>query len=167
MRRAGEICETETDVCRVCFDLRASFVSSQHGGCRFAVSHAVILAAWCGVLFLYGVAAGPLYRTESLRAIIGRECLHGHWLFPVLYGEPFLTKPPGQYAAIGLCSLPFGEVTAATRAAAVGVRGDGRACSSSTSSSAAALDERAALSPRCCCPRRCCGSTRCRAPRST
>jgi hypothetical protein len=77
-------------------------------------SHAVILAAWCGVLFVYGVAAGPLYRTESLRAIIGRECLNGHWLFPVLYGEPFLTKPPGQYAAIGLCSLPFGEVTAAS-----------------------------------------------------
>jgi len=60
------------------------------------------------------VAAGPLYRTEALRAIIGRECLHGHWLFPVLYGEPFLTKPPGHYSAIGLCSLPIGEVTAAS-----------------------------------------------------
>src|SRR5262249_3012265 len=57
---------------------------------------------------------GPLYRTESLRAIIGRECLRGNWLFPVLYGEPFLTKPPGHYAAIGLCSLPFGDVTAAS-----------------------------------------------------
>ena len=77
-------------------------------------SHVVILAAWCGVLFVYGVDAGPLYRTESLRAIIGRECLNGNWLFPVLYGEPFLTKPPGHYVAIGLCSLPFGEVTAAT-----------------------------------------------------
>jgi len=77
-------------------------------------SHFVILAAWCGVLFLYGVAAGPLYRTESLRAIIGRECLHGQWLFPVLYGEPFLTKPPGQYVAIGICSLPFGDVSAAS-----------------------------------------------------
>ena len=65
-------------------------------------------------MFVYGIAAGPVYRTESLRAIIGRECLHGHWLFPVLYGEPFLTKPPGQYVAIGLVSLPFGEVTAAT-----------------------------------------------------
>jgi 4-amino-4-deoxy-L-arabinose transferase-like glycosyltransferase len=74
----------------------------------------VLLAAWCGVLFLYGIASGSLYRTESLRAIIGRECLHGHWLFPVLYGEPFLTKPPGQYVAIGLSSLPSGEVTEAT-----------------------------------------------------
>jgi 4-amino-4-deoxy-L-arabinose transferase-like glycosyltransferase len=72
----------------------------------------IILAAWCGILFAYGIASGPLYRTESLRAIIGRECLHGNWLFPVLYGEPFLTKPPGQYVAIGLCSLPFGEVSA-------------------------------------------------------
>ncbi len=72
------------------------------------------LFAWCAVLFVYGVAAGPLYRTEALRAIIGRECLNGHWLYPVLYGEPFLTKPPGHYAAIGLASLPFGEVTAAT-----------------------------------------------------
>src|SRR6478672_3810646 len=77
-------------------------------------SHALFLAAWCGVLFVYGVTAGPLYRTESLRAIIGRECLHGSWLFPVLYGEPFLTKPPGQYVAIGLCSLPFGDVSAAS-----------------------------------------------------
>jgi len=74
----------------------------------------VILAVWCLVLFVYGLDAGPLYRTESLRAIIGAECLRGHWLFPVLYGEPFLTKPPGQYVAIGLCSLPFGEVTAAS-----------------------------------------------------
>ncbi|HEY1186583.1 MAG TPA: glycosyltransferase family 39 protein [Gemmata sp.] len=74
----------------------------------------VFVAGWCAFLFLYGVAAGPLYRTESLRAIIGRSCLEGHWLYPVLYGEPFLTKPPGHYVAIGLCSLPFGNVSAAT-----------------------------------------------------
>lgn len=74
----------------------------------------VALAAWCAVLFAYGLATGPLYRTEALRAIIGRECLNGHWLYPVLYGEPFLTKPPGHYAAVGLCSLPFGDVTEAT-----------------------------------------------------
>jgi 4-amino-4-deoxy-L-arabinose transferase-like glycosyltransferase len=74
----------------------------------------LLLGLWCAVLFLYGIASGPLYRTESLRAIIGRECLHGNWLFPVLYGEPFLTKPPGQYVAIGLCSLPFGDVSAAS-----------------------------------------------------
>jgi hypothetical protein len=74
----------------------------------------LFIAGWCAFLFLYGLDAGPLYRTESLRAIIGRECLHGHWLYPLLYGEPFLTKPPGHYATIGLCSLPFGEVSAAS-----------------------------------------------------
>ncbi len=74
----------------------------------------VLIAGWCAFLFLHGIDTGPLYRTESLRAIIGRECLSGHWLYPVLYGEPFLTKPPGHYAAIGLCSLPFGEVSAAS-----------------------------------------------------
>ena len=79
-----------------------------------AIPPAVLIAAWCAVLFLYGLDAGPVYRTESLRAIIGAECLRGHWLYPALYGEPFLTKPPGHYAAIALCSLPFGEVTAAT-----------------------------------------------------
>jgi 4-amino-4-deoxy-L-arabinose transferase-like glycosyltransferase len=35
-------------------------------------------------------------------------------LTPTLYGEPFLTKPPGAYAAIGLSSLPFGRVTEET-----------------------------------------------------
>src|SRR5207253_5069205 len=72
----------------------------------------LFIAGWCAFLFLYGLDAGPVYRTESLRAIIGRECLHGHWLYPVLYSQPFLTKPPGHYAAIGLCSLPFGQVNA-------------------------------------------------------
>jgi 4-amino-4-deoxy-L-arabinose transferase-like glycosyltransferase len=74
----------------------------------------VLLLGWCAGLFVYGVAAGPLYRTESLRAIIGAEALRGHWLYPVLHGEPFLTKPPGQYAAIGLASLPVGRVTEVT-----------------------------------------------------
>lgn len=73
-----------------------------------------LVAGWCAFLFLYGLASGPLYRTEALRAIIGRSCLEGHWLYPVLYGEPFLTKPPGHYVAIGVCSLPFGTVSAAT-----------------------------------------------------
>jgi 4-amino-4-deoxy-L-arabinose transferase-like glycosyltransferase len=70
----------------------------------------IALTAWCGFLFFYGLS-GPLYRTEALRAIIGRSALEGHWLTPTLYGEPFLTKPPGMYAAIGLASLPFGDVT--------------------------------------------------------
>jgi 4-amino-4-deoxy-L-arabinose transferase-like glycosyltransferase len=72
-----------------------------------------ILVAWCGFLFFYGLS-GPLYRTEALRAIIGQASLEGHWLAPTLYGEPFLTKPPGAYAAIGIASWPFGRVTEQT-----------------------------------------------------
>ncbi|MBO0700140.1 MAG: glycosyltransferase family 39 protein, partial [Zavarzinella sp.] len=71
------------------------------------------LFAWCGFLFFYGLS-GPLYRTEALRAIIGQSALDGHWLTPTLYGEPFLTKPPGVYTAIGLASLPVGHVTEET-----------------------------------------------------
>lgn len=70
----------------------------------------LLLVAWSGFLFFYGLS-GPLYRTESLRAIIGQSAFDGHWLTPTLYGEPFLTKPPGAYIAIGLASLPFGHVT--------------------------------------------------------
>ncbi len=66
---------------------------------------------WLLFLAVYGIDRGTLYRTESLRAMIARETLSGHWLVPTLYQQPFLTKPPGQYIAIALCSLPFGEVT--------------------------------------------------------
>ena len=71
------------------------------------------LVLWCGFLFFYGLS-GPLYRTEALRAIVGQSALDGHWLTPTLYDQPFLTKPPGAYAAIGLASLPVGRVTEAT-----------------------------------------------------
>lgn len=71
-----------------------------------------LLAGWCLFVCLYGISAGPLYRTEALRAVVARCCWQeGCWLYPVLYGEPFLTKPPGHYLAIVLSSLPWGEVT--------------------------------------------------------
>jgi 4-amino-4-deoxy-L-arabinose transferase-like glycosyltransferase len=75
---------------------------------------AVVLGAiaWFSFFCLYGIDAAPLYRTEALRAVVARCCWHdGCWLYPVLYGEPFLTKPPGHYLAIILCSLPWGDVT--------------------------------------------------------
>jgi 4-amino-4-deoxy-L-arabinose transferase-like glycosyltransferase len=78
---------------------------------RFTPVAVALLLAWCGFLFFHGLSAGPLYRTEALRAIVGAEALRGHWLVPTLYGEPFLTKPPGMYIAIGLVSFPFGGVT--------------------------------------------------------
>src|SRR5438067_13749797 len=71
-----------------------------------------LLLVLCGFLFFYGLTAGELYRTESLRAIIAAEFLRtGNWLVPTLYGEPLFTKPPGMYAAIALVSWPFGGVT--------------------------------------------------------
>jgi 4-amino-4-deoxy-L-arabinose transferase-like glycosyltransferase len=70
-----------------------------------------LLLAWCGSLFFYGLNAGELYRTESLRAIVAEEFLRsGNWAVPSLYGQPIFTKPPGMYAAIALVSAPFGQV---------------------------------------------------------
>ncbi len=70
------------------------------------------LTAFCAFLFFYGLNTGELYRTESLRAIVGAEFLRsGDWITPRLYGEPLLTKPPVAYAAIALTGWPFGRVT--------------------------------------------------------
>ena len=67
---------------------------------------------YCGFLCFYGLNAGQLYRTESLRAIVAEGFLRsGNWLVPTLYGEPLLTKPPRMYAAIALVSWPFGAVS--------------------------------------------------------
>src|SRR5262245_3506752 len=72
----------------------------------------LILCLFCGFLFIYGLTAADLWRTESLRALIAQEMLAGgDWVVPRLYGEPIFTKPPGMYLAIVLCSLPFGRVT--------------------------------------------------------
>jgi 4-amino-4-deoxy-L-arabinose transferase-like glycosyltransferase len=73
------------------------------------------VALSCGLLLGYGLRAGPLYRTEGLRALVAAEMLRsGNWVVPTVYGEPLLTKPPGMYAAIALVSWPFGEVSAWT-----------------------------------------------------
>jgi 4-amino-4-deoxy-L-arabinose transferase-like glycosyltransferase len=70
------------------------------------------LLAFSLVLFVYGLDGSELWRTESLRAIIGQQMLEsGNWIVPRLYGEPLFTKPPGMYIAIALCSLPVGRVT--------------------------------------------------------
>ncbi len=72
----------------------------------------ILLILYCGFLFFYGIWVGEFWRTESLRAIIAAEFLRsGNWIVPNLYGEPLFTKPPGMYAAIALCSWPWGQVT--------------------------------------------------------
>src|SRR5579871_4740279 len=71
----------------------------------------LLILGLCGYLFFYGLTAGDLYRTESLRALVAAEFLRsGDWLVPRLYDEPLLTKPPGSYAAIALASWPAGGV---------------------------------------------------------
>src|SRR5262245_60602989 len=53
----------------------------------------LFLCAWCGVLFFYGLGAGPLWKTEGLRAIVAADMLRsGNWIVPTLYGEPLFTK---------------------------------------------------------------------------
>jgi 4-amino-4-deoxy-L-arabinose transferase-like glycosyltransferase len=72
----------------------------------------ILLGFLCVYLSFYGLTAGELWRTESLRAIIAAEFLRtGNWIVPTLYGEPLFTKPPGMYAAIALVSWPMGAVT--------------------------------------------------------
>lgn len=77
--------------------------------------HIVTLLLWSLALFAYGINSGELYRNETLRGYLAKECLRtGDFVVPHLYGEPLLTKPPGMYVFIALCSSPFGEVTAAS-----------------------------------------------------
>src|SRR5262245_47988841 len=82
---------------------------------RRRLSAQLLLLLWSALLFFVGLAAGELYQTESLRAILGAQILRsGNGVVPTLYGQPLLTKPPGMYVAIALVSWPFGGVTAAT-----------------------------------------------------
>jgi 4-amino-4-deoxy-L-arabinose transferase-like glycosyltransferase len=75
-------------------------------------SNFLLLSAFCGFLFFYGLNAGEFWRTESLRALVAADFLRtGNWCVPRLYGEPLLTKPPGMYAAIALASWPLGRVS--------------------------------------------------------
>ena len=92
------------------FTFLAAFSCGVNAAWRLPIrkSHVVILAAWCGCCCHGCAGAVP----HGIARVIGRECAR-NWLFPVLR-EPFLTKPPGHYAAIGLCSLPCGDVTVAS-----------------------------------------------------
>jgi hypothetical protein len=71
-----------------------------------------LLIVWSLLIFVYGIHQGDLYRTEGLRAIIGKEMYRtGDWIVPRLYGEPILTKPPMFYWVIAATGSMFGEVT--------------------------------------------------------
>ncbi len=71
-----------------------------------------LLGVVCLLLFFYGLDRGDLFRTESLRALVAQEMLaSGNWIVPTLGGAPLVSKPPGMYAAIALCSWPAGAVS--------------------------------------------------------
>ena len=60
---------------------------------------ALMLAGFCAFLFLYGLAQFGLIGADEPRyAQVAREMLQRHdWITPVLYGEPWLEKPPLYY----------------------------------------------------------------------
>ncbi len=71
-----------------------------------------ILVVFITLYIFAGLGQGDLYRNETLRAYIASEMLQsGNWIVPHLYGQPILTKPPGQYWMIAGLSLPLGQVT--------------------------------------------------------
>jgi 4-amino-4-deoxy-L-arabinose transferase-like glycosyltransferase len=76
------------------------------------MSARLLVLLFCAVVLLAGLTTGDLVRNEGLRARLAAEALAtGDYLVPRLSGEPHLTKPPGMTILIGLCSLPFGQVT--------------------------------------------------------
>ena len=58
----------------------------------------VRLLIWFAIVLFDGLWAGPLFRTEGLRALVADEMLRGgDWMVPHCYHKPLLTKPPGAY----------------------------------------------------------------------
>jgi 4-amino-4-deoxy-L-arabinose transferase-like glycosyltransferase len=75
------------------------------------VAGVLALLSWFAVVLFDGLNAGPLFRTESLRALVADEMLRsGNWIVPQCYHAPLLTKPPLAYIAMTLASLPTGAV---------------------------------------------------------
>jgi 4-amino-4-deoxy-L-arabinose transferase-like glycosyltransferase len=60
---------------------------------------ALLLVAFCGFLFFYGLGAfGLLGADEPRYAQVAREMLNRHdWITPTLQGQPWLEKPPLYY----------------------------------------------------------------------
>ena len=62
-------------------------------------TNALLLAGFCGFLFLYGLGQFGLIGADEPRyAQVAREMLQRRdWITPVLYGQPWLEKPPLYY----------------------------------------------------------------------
>jgi len=71
---------------------------------------ALLLAGFCGFLFFYGLGQFGLIGADEPRyAQVAREMLQRHdWITPVLYGKPWLEKPPLYYWQAMLAYSIFG-----------------------------------------------------------
>ena len=59
-----------------------------------------LCALFCG---MWGIADGPLAKTEGVRALTGHQILvNGDWLIPRLFGSVYLRKPPMFYWIIAV-----------------------------------------------------------------
>ena len=78
---------------------------------------AVLLAGFCAFLFLYGLGQFGLIGADEPRyAQVAREMLQRHdWITPVLYGQPWLEKPPLYYWQAMIAYSIFGVSDWATR----------------------------------------------------
>ena len=74
---------------------------------------ALALIAFCGFLFLLGLQVVGLVGADEPRyAQVAREMLARHdWVTPVLYGHPWLEKPPLYYWSAMLAYKAVGEVS--------------------------------------------------------
>jgi len=77
----------------------------------------LLLAAFCGFLFFYGLGAfGLLGADEPRYAQVAREMLdHSDWVTPTLQGKPWLEKPVLYYWQAMLSFRAFGDTDRATR----------------------------------------------------
>ncbi|MCU1300615.1 MAG: Melittin resistance protein PqaB [Candidatus Sulfotelmatobacter sp.] len=71
---------------------------------------ALMLAGFCAFLFLYGLGRFGLIGADEPRyAQVAREMLQRHdWITPVLYGRPWLEKPPLYYWQAMIAYSMFG-----------------------------------------------------------
>src|SRR5258708_1938221 len=71
---------------------------------------ALLLAGFCGFLFLYGLGLFGLIGADEPRyAQVAREILPRHdWITPGLYGQPWLGKPPFYYLQAMIAYSIFG-----------------------------------------------------------
>ena len=80
------------------------------------------LIVFCGFLFLLGVQLVGLVGADEPRyAQVAREMLARHdWVTPVLYGHPWLEKPPLYYWSAMVAYNAAGDVSDYRRAPAFG-----------------------------------------------